>query len=60
MAEIKCPNCGTVFQVDDSEYTSIALQVRDQEFERALNERINQLNALKENDIKLAVMEKEN
>ena len=32
MQEIKCPNCGTVFQVDESEYAQILRQVRDDEF----------------------------
>ena len=39
MAEIKCPNCGKVFQVDESGYAQIAAQIRDAEFERALAER---------------------
>ena len=36
MAEIKCPHCGEVFQVDESEYAQIVRQVRDKEFEREL------------------------
>ena len=32
MQEIKCPNCGEVFQVDESSYDSIVKQVRDKEF----------------------------
>ena len=32
MNEIKCPKCGTVFQIDEMEYQSILNQVRDQEF----------------------------
>ena len=36
MPDIKCPNCGTVFSVDDMTYASIARQVRDEEFEKEL------------------------
>ena len=39
MNEIKCPQCGTVFQVDEQGYADIARQVRDQEFSRQLAER---------------------
>ncbi|MDO5106901.1 MAG: DUF2130 domain-containing protein [Coriobacteriaceae bacterium] len=39
MAEIKCPHCGKVFQVDESGYAQIAAQVRDAEFAHALHER---------------------
>ena len=30
--EIKCPNCGTPIQIDESTYDSIAKQIRDEEF----------------------------
>ena len=40
MAEIKCPKCGSVFTIDESEYASIVQQVRDVEFERALQKRL--------------------
>ena len=39
MPDIKCPNCGTVFSVDDMTYASISKQVRDKEFERELEAR---------------------
>lgn len=40
MAEIKCPNCGTVFTVDESGYAQIVAQVRDAEFEQELKRRM--------------------
>ncbi len=43
MKEIKCPNCGTVFAVDESGYTQIAQQVRDEEFRRELEARVREL-----------------
>lgn len=59
MAEIKCPHCGEVFQVDESGYTAIVAQVRDQEFERMLKERTKQLESSQKDAVKIAVMESE-
>ncbi len=59
MAEIRCPNCGEVFQVDESGYTAIVQQVRDQEFDRALKEREKQMESAQKDAIKIAVMETE-
>lgn len=36
MQDIKCPNCGKVFQVDESGYAAIAQQVRDEQFQKEL------------------------
>ena len=36
MPDIVCPNCGTVFSVDDTTYASISKQVRDKEFDKEL------------------------
>ncbi len=40
MNEIKCPNCGKVFQVDEAGYAAIAAQVHTEEFDREVSERI--------------------
>jgi hypothetical protein len=37
---VKCPNCKEVFKVDDSVYTDIVKQVRDQQFQDELNIRL--------------------
>ena len=37
---VKCPNCKEVFKVDDSIYTDIVKQVRDQEFQEELKNRL--------------------
>ena len=37
MKEIKCPNCGKAFTIDEASYNSIAEQVRDKEFAAELD-----------------------
>lgn len=59
MQEIKCPNCGTIFQVDESEYAQILRQVRDEEFKKELEYRAKDLAEKKETDLKLVRMEQE-
>ena len=54
MNEIKCPNCGKVFQIDESSYESIVKQIRDHEFEKEITEREKQYLNEKESAIKLA------
>ena len=39
MPEIRCPECGAVFSVDETSYASIVKQVRDREFEEELTAR---------------------
>lgn len=59
MQEIKCPNCGEVFQVDESSYDSIAKQVRDKEFSKEIEQRENYYAKEKEAAVKLAQAEKD-
>lgn len=54
MQEIKCPNCGEVFRVDESSYDSIVKQVRDKEFLKEIEERENNFASQKEMAVKLA------
>lgn len=54
MNELKCPNCGTVFQIDEQDYESIVKQIRDKEFEREINQRETQFKNDKEQALKLA------
>ena len=54
MNEIKCPECGKLFRVDESGFADIIKQVRDREFERAINEREALLEADKEKAVRLA------
>ena len=48
---VKCPNCKEVFKVDDSVYTNIVKQVRDQQFQEEVSNRL----ANAENEKKSAV-----
>lgn len=57
MQEIKCPNCGEVFVVDESGYAQIVRQVRDREFEKELKQREKDLAEIKDGELKLARME---
>ena len=40
MNEIKCPNCGEAFTVDETSYSAILKQVKDKEFEKEVKNRI--------------------
>lgn len=51
MQEIKCPNCGQVFTVDESGYAQIAKQVRDHEFSVELERRAKELAERKDSEI---------
>ena len=51
MNEIKCPNCGKVFSLDEAGYADILNQVRNEAFDKALNERL----ALAEQDKRTAI-----
>ena len=54
MNEIKCPTCGTVFQINETDYESIVKQIRDKEFEKEITSREMQYKIDKENAIKIA------
>ena len=54
MHEIKCPNCGTVFQIDEMDYQNVVKQIRDQEFEKEIFEREKQYKIEKESAVELA------
>lgn len=44
MKEIKCPHCGQLFTIDESNYDSIVKQIRDHEFYDELKKRENEYN----------------
>ncbi|MBP3563259.1 MAG: DUF2130 domain-containing protein [Bacteroidales bacterium] len=43
MKELKCPNCGSVFSVDEADYASIVSQVKNAEFEEELRRRVEEM-----------------
>ena len=59
MNEIKCPKCGTVFQISETDYESIVKQIKDHEFEKEINLREEQYKKDKESAIKLAESNKD-
>lgn len=59
MQEIKCPNCGEVIQVDESDYAQMVQQVRDKEFEKELSRRTQELENARENELRLVRLEQE-
>ena len=59
MQEIKCPNCGEVFVVDESGYAQIVQQVRDKEFEKEIKRREKEFEEKRESALKLARVEQQ-
>ncbi len=59
MQEIKCPNCGEVIQVDESDYMQIVQQVRDKEFEKEIDRREQALKAQQVADAEIQRMQQE-
>ena len=45
MNEIKCPHCGKVFTVDEESYSNIQQQIRNNEFEKELHLRLEEINS---------------
>ena len=43
MKELKCPKCGNVFTVDESDYAALLGQVKNAEFERELTRRVQEM-----------------
>ena len=54
MAEIRCPKCKEIFQVDESDYAQIVAQIRDKEFDTELKRRESEIMAKKESDLEIA------
>lgn len=57
--EIKCPKCGTIFQISETDYESILKIVKDKEFEKEILRREEQYKKEKEDAIKLMEINKE-
>lgn len=51
MNEIKCPKCGTMFQIDEKDYDSIVKQIRDGEFNAEIKRREEELRKYTKSEI---------
>ena len=59
MNEIKCPNCGGIFNVDESYYNSIVKQIKDKEFQKELKNKETQFEKEKNNLLQVTKLELE-
>ena len=59
MNELKCPNCGAMFEVNESDYARIVSQIRDKEFDIELKRREQILEEKNKNNIEIALMKQE-
>ena len=57
---VKCPNCKEVFKVDDAVYTNIVQQVRDQQFQDEVNNRLEAAKNEKQSALQLKEAELKN
>lgn len=55
--EIKCPNCGEVIQLDESDYAAVARQIRDKEFEKELSRRAEELRKQSDAELQLKLLQ---
>lgn len=60
MHEIKCPNCHKTFKVDESSYAAILNQVKNQEFNEELHERLRQLEKEHKSELELTELKVKN
>ena len=45
MKELKCPQCGTMFTIDEADYASIVSLIKTKEFDAELKRRMDEMNA---------------
>ncbi len=57
MKDIKCPSCGKAFRIDPSSFEEILLQIKDEEFNRQIKERL--LLAEEDNRKSLEILKRE-
>lgn len=53
MNNIKCPHCGTVFTINETEYSQLLAQVRSNEFDKEIHDRLEKEKALLEEKSKM-------
>ena len=57
MKDIKCPSCGKTFRIDPSSFEEILLQIKDEEFNKQIKERL--LLAEEDNKKALEILKRE-
>ena len=57
MRELKCPQCGNVFTVDEADYASIVSQVKNAEFHEEVERRLIEISAKKDAENKASIAE---
>ena len=57
MKELRCPNCGSVFTVDEADYASIVNQVKNSEFQNEIARRLAEISARKDAENKASLAE---
>ena len=57
MKDIKCPSCGKTFRIDPSSFEEILLQIKDEEFNKQIKERL--ILAEEDNKKSLEILKKE-
>ncbi len=57
MKDIKCPSCGKTFRIDPSSFEEILLQIKDEEFNKQLEERLKLAEEDKNKGIEIAKQE---
>lgn len=60
MSEIKCPNCGKVFKIDESAYIAILSQVRDSEFAKQVQDKEKQFESQRDSAVREAKLQLQN
>ena len=57
--EIKCPHCGTVFQVDEKDYESVIAQIKNHEFLEEVSKKEKELKEKLKTEIELVKAQSE-
>ena len=57
MKDIKCPSCGKTFRIDQSSFEEILLQIKDEEFNKQIKERLKLAEEDKQKGIEIAKQE---
>ena len=60
MPEIKCPNCGNLFTIDQNQYDDLIREVRNDVFEKEIQQRLNIEKEKLESSFKVQQMQSSN